>query len=85
MYQRFSFTVAEEYSDETAETLYGIADDATYGSCEGKVSIDFDREAETLDAAIKSAAKNVRDAGLTITGLHMDSDDVEAFTCHAPA
>ena len=50
-----------ELTEELSEALFVAGcDDGSPGSCEGVVTIDFHREAETLEAAIRSAIADVR-------------------------
>jgi hypothetical protein len=59
-----------ELTPEIADTLHEAGcDDAGVGSCEGILSVDFDREAESLGDAIGSAVKNVEQAGYTIARI----------------
>lgn len=52
-----------DLSEELADELYGVGcDDASPGTCGGVFTIDFHREAETLEAAINSAINDVRAA-----------------------
>ncbi|HUG93863.1 MAG TPA: hypothetical protein VML55_23745, partial [Planctomycetaceae bacterium] len=46
--------------------------DGTPGTCEGVFSIDFDREADSLEAAIRSAIANVRAAGIEVERVEME-------------
>ncbi|NLX96191.1 MAG: hypothetical protein GXY83_08440 [Rhodopirellula sp.] len=49
-------------------------DDGSPGSCEGVVSIDFHREAESLEAAIRSAIADVQKAGCTVVKAEIEAD-----------
>jgi len=52
-----------ELTEEIADELFKAGcDDGTPGTCNGVFSIDFHREANSLEAAINSAIKNVRAA-----------------------
>jgi hypothetical protein len=54
---------APELTEELANALFEAGcDDGTPGTCSGTFSIDFHREAISLEAAINSAIKNVRAA-----------------------
>ena len=65
---------ARELNDEQCNALYEAGcDDGTVVTREGKTFIAFDREATSLEAAIRSASEDVRDAGLQITKVEMDS------------
>jgi hypothetical protein len=50
---------------ELGEALVAAGcDDSTTGSCDGEAFVAFDREATTLEDAIRSAIADVRKAGL---------------------
>ena len=73
----YAFTVVlagvEELSEAIAEALYEAGcDDAGVGSCEGVVSVDFDRESESLGDAIGSAVKDVAKAGFAVARVEVD-------------
>jgi len=52
-----------ELTEELANALFKAGcDDGSPGTCNGVFSIDFHREATSLEAAINSAIKNVRSA-----------------------
>ncbi|NOY40386.1 MAG: hypothetical protein GXP26_00930 [Planctomycetes bacterium] len=54
---------APELTEDLADELFKAGcDDGTPGTCNGIFSIDFHREANSLEAAINSAIKNVRAA-----------------------
>jgi hypothetical protein len=54
-------------TDAMSDALYGGGcDDAGVGSCDGVVTVDFDREADSLGDAIGSAVKDVEHAGFTV-------------------
>jgi hypothetical protein len=60
--------------DDLANTLYGAGcDDAGVGSCEGVVSVAFDREAESLGDAIGSAVKDVERAGFAVARVDVEN------------
>jgi hypothetical protein len=75
----FTFTLVlagvTEITDDIANALYDAGcSDAGVGSCEGIVSIDFDREAESLSAAIGSAVADVERAGFKVARIDVSSD-----------
>ena len=55
--------LTEEIADELFEAGY---DDGTPGVCNGLFSIDFHREGNSLEAAIRSATANVKSAGYEV-------------------
>jgi hypothetical protein len=75
----YSFDVvlqdAREIADHQAEALFSAGcDDGTPVSCNGVAWIHFDREADTLEAAIHSACTQVQAAGLTVAKVEMDAN-----------
>jgi hypothetical protein len=77
--RRYDFTLilsaGTELTDDLAEALFEAGcDDGSPGSCEGIVSIDFHREADCLEAAIRSAIADVQKAGFTVAKAEIDAD-----------
>ena len=64
--------------DETWDGIYGRVDDATFGTTAGVASWSFDREAEDLAAAMRSAVADARAEGLVIERLVMDEHELDA-------
>jgi len=59
-----------EVSVDDANALYQAGcDDATFGSCDGVAFGDFDRDAPSLEQAIRSAIADVRRAGLGVSRI----------------
>ena len=57
-------TASLELTDDLADALFAAGcDDGTPGSCHGVFSIDFHREAMSLEEAMRSAIEDVRAAG----------------------
>jgi hypothetical protein len=69
----------EEFSDVLADTLYGRCPDSTLSSCDGRSKIGFDREADTLQSAIRSALNDINAAGLTVESVEIEADDLAAL------
>ena len=66
-----------ELTDDLADRLYEAGcDDGSPGMCEGVVSIDFHREADSLESAIRSAISNVNAAGCSVSRVEMDAEAV---------
>jgi hypothetical protein len=64
-----------ELTEELSETLFVAGcDDGSPGSCEGIVTIDFHREADSLEAAIRSAIADVQKAGCTVAKAEIEAD-----------
>ena len=66
----YSFTLilsgidCDDVNEETADALYEAGcDDATFGICNGVITLDFDRESESPLEAITSALKDVYSTG----------------------
>ncbi len=58
-----------------AEALFEAGcDDGSPGSSQGVVSIDFHREAESLEAAIRSAIADVQKAGCAVAQVTLEAD-----------
>src|SRR5947209_8373548 len=65
----------EEISDKYADILFAAGcDDGTPASCNGMAWIHFDREASSLEEAIRSAVAQVRAAGFTVSKVELPVD-----------
>lgn len=76
---KYEFTLilkeSPELTEEIADELFTAGcDDGTPGTCNGVFSIDFHREAHSLEAAIHSAIKNVRSAGYDVERVEIEAD-----------
>jgi len=72
----FSLIVSNrvELTESLADALYAVGcDDATSGTCEGVLTVDFHREAVSLEEAIRSAVANLRSAGLEVARVEIDA------------
>ena len=75
----FSLVVSNpaELTEGVADALYAAGcDDATPGTCEGILTVDFHREAVSLEEAIRTAIENVRSAGLIVARVEIDATAV---------
>jgi hypothetical protein len=75
----FTLILAEslELTDGLADALFDAGcDDGTPGTCNGVFSIDFHREAASLEEAIRSAIENVRTAGYEVTRVEIEAEAV---------
>jgi hypothetical protein len=75
----FTLILAEslELTDGIADALFAAGcDDGTPGTCNGVFSIDFHREAASLEEAIRSAIANVRTAGYEVTRVEIEAEAV---------
>jgi hypothetical protein len=66
-----------ELTDDLADALFAAGcDDGTPGTCNGVLSIDFHREAESLEEAIRSAIADLRTAGYEVARVEIDAEAV---------
>lgn len=80
---RFLVTLAPgtEHTDDLAETLYGGGcDDGALFSSGGVVQMGFDRQAESLEHAIRSAIADVQKAGCRVAHVQIEPDDLAVET-----
>lgn len=69
------FSPGTELTEELGNALFEAGcDDGSPGSCKGIVAIDFHREAESLERAIRSAIVGVQNAGCTVARAKIDAD-----------
>lgn len=52
----------------------GCCDDGTVSISDGRASVDFDRDAPTIDGAIASALADVRSVGLDVDSVDRELD-----------
>ena len=63
-----------ELTEEIADQLFEAGcDDGTPGTCNGVFSIDFHREADSLEAAINSAINSVKTAGYDVEHVQIEA------------
>jgi hypothetical protein len=63
-----------QISDEAADALFEAGcDDATPSSTGGLARVRFDREAPSLEEAIRFAVAQVQSAGLTVSRVELDA------------
>lgn len=67
---------ADPLGDNVVERIYARCDDASAGSCNGIGHVHFDRPAASLNAAIASAVADLRDCGLDVERVEIESDDL---------
>jgi hypothetical protein len=68
-----SLELTEEICDELFEAG---CDDGTPGTCSGVFRVDFQREGDSLEAAINSAIKNVKAAGYEVERVEIEADSM---------
>jgi hypothetical protein len=76
---KYEFTLilkgSPELTEEMADALYEAGcDDGTPGTCNGVFSIDFHREADSLESALRSAIANVKSAGYDVARVEIEAD-----------
>lgn len=76
---KYEFTLilkgARELTEQMADELYDAGcDDGTPGTCNGVFSIDFHREADSLESALRSAIANVKSAGYEVERVEINAD-----------
>ncbi len=76
----YEFTVivanSPELTEELADTLFAAGcHDGSPGTCDGVFSIDFHREAASLEEAIRSAIGDVTKAGLYVERVQILAGD----------
>ncbi len=65
---------ADEVTDDDCDALYEAGcDDGTVVTRDGITHVAFDREAESLEDAIRSATAQVRAAGFNVARVEMDA------------
>ncbi len=66
-----------ELTEEIADELFEAGcNDGTPGICNGVFSIDFHREANSLEEAIRSAIANVKSAGYKVDRVEIEAEAV---------
>jgi len=66
-----------ELTEEIADKLFESGcDDGTPGLSDGVFTVDFHREAESLEAAINSAVQNIRDAGQEVEQVQIEASAI---------
>jgi hypothetical protein len=69
-----------DMTDEQADRLFAAGcDDGTPTSCDGLAWIHFDREAVSLEDAIRSAVAQVHAAGMSVAKVQLDDDATVAL------
>ena len=64
-----------EVTDDQADGLFAAGcDDGTPASCDGVAWVHFDREASSLEEAIRSAVAQMQTAGFTVSKVELDID-----------
>ena len=77
--QTYAFTVhtTNETDSAIVDAIYGICDDASATSENGgRLAVAFDREAESLEKAIRSAVDSLRTVAVNVSGVTLDVDSL---------
>lgn len=70
-------TESLELTNDLADALFAAGcDDGTPGTCNGVFSIDFHREAKSLEEAMRSAIKDVRAAGYEVARVEIEAEAI---------
>ena len=73
-YEFSTILTASELTNDGCDALYEAGcDDGTVVTRDGVTHVAFDREAESLEEAIRSATAQVRAAGFQVTKVEMDA------------
>lgn len=73
-----------ELTEDLADALFEVGcDDGSLGSCMGVVSVDFHREADSLEAAIRSAIADIQKAGCAVAQVTLEADGLRALKLEA--
>ena len=76
--------VQGEIDESEADAIYARCKDATLITAGGISYIDFDREANSLEDAVRSAIADVNAAGFRVARLEMDADSLALQQAAAP-
>lgn len=77
--QTYAFTVHTNSDPDpaTVDAVYGVCDDASATSENGgRLAIAFDRDAESLEKAIRSAVDDLRSVAVDVSGVTLDVDSL---------
>jgi len=64
--------VLPDIDDDTADAIYGKCDDSSVGKSSGTTYVAFDREAESLESAIRSAVADLNNIGVHPLRIEME-------------
>lgn len=70
----FSFILNSEPDEAAADALYGILNDGSLATIAGIAQVDFHREAESLESAIRSALADIRRAKLDVLRVEVSPE-----------
>ncbi len=72
----FTLILRREPNVDEADELYGIFNDGSIATLAGSPRIDFHREAESLELAIRSAISDVRRGGFEVARVELAPEAV---------
>jgi len=78
----FTCTIADltDFDLDLADAIHAAgADDCSVGSRDSVVTVDFDREAETLDQAVRTAIDDLEKVGLRVSDVRLDVQSLKAI------
>ncbi len=70
----FTLILKSDPSDAIADKLYGICQDGTLATIAGLPHIDFLREADHLETAIRTAIADTRAAGIEVERVELQPE-----------
>ena len=70
--QEFTLILTTEPTEEEADRLFGVFNDATLATSVGVPQIRFHREASSLEEAIDSALMHVTEAGFEVIRIEIE-------------
>lgn len=68
----FTLVLTDDPDEEGADRLYGVLGDGTVSTIAGVAQIHFQREARSLEVAIRSAIADVGSAGFRVARVEME-------------
>jgi hypothetical protein len=75
-----SIDASADLPDQLTDSIYAAGcDDATVVSRDGSVRVIFDRQADSLDSAIKSAVRDLDRAGCSVNSVELDGRSIKAL------
>jgi len=76
----FTLILKADPTEHEADTLYGVFNDGTIATQAGVAHIDFHRNSDSLEEAIRSAIGDVRSAGLQVERVELEPEAVAQLT-----
>lgn len=77
MLYAFTFVLADRVDDEAAiDDLYGRTGDVTVVDSDGRTELQFDREASSIDEALRTAWVDVQSTGWCVKEITIEPDSI---------